>query len=259
MKIVSWNVNSLRSAEAKFLAFMETEQPDVVMLQEVRAHQNQLSFFLQNVSGYDVLFNDSGRPGYAGTAVYYTKKLQFTGITSETGNKTLDSEGRSIVAQLGNFKLVNVYVPNGNMNEVRLNYKVEFLKNLIAWVKEQTGNGFSIIIGGDLNIAHTPNDLYAPNANAKVSGFLPIERKLFDDLLATGLLDSFRLFHPDGKYFSWWSLGDKTRSQNKGWRFDYFLVSKDMQNKIKSAEILKAVFGSDHCPVLITYDQSLFP
>jgi exodeoxyribonuclease-3 len=250
MKLVSWNVNSLRSAEEKFLQFLNKEKPDILMLQELRAHPDQLSLFLKFVPGYEAIFNHSGRPGYGGTAIYFLKEIA-PKITKKVGNEILDAEGRTIYALLGNLHLFNFYVPNGSGGGKRLKYKHQFLQQIGSFVQKLLSAKQSVIIGADMNVAHTELDLYSPQTNRQSSGFLLEARKIFDQLLAIGLTDTFRLFETSGGYYTWWSLCDRTRSKNQGWRYDYFLISPDLKDKVKKSVILKDVFGSDHCPIML--------
>lgn len=251
MKLVSWNVNSLRAAEENFLKFLNQEQPEIVMLQELRAHPDQLSLFLKFIPGYEMVFNPSGRPGYGGTAIYYQESLALRNISLQTGNQILDSEGRAIVCQVENLSLFNFYVPNGSGGGKRLAYKHRFLKEIGNYLQELIKKGETVIVGADMNVAHTPLDLYSPKTNLQNSGFLPEARKIFGQILKIGLLDSFRLFEKGAGHYTWWSLRDRTRSKNQGWRYDYFLASNNLKDKIKRSVILSNVFGSDHCPIML--------
>jgi len=251
MKLVSWNVNSLRSAENKFLKFVEDEEPDIVMLQEVRAHPDQLSIFLQNIPNYRVHHNYSGRLGYGGTALYYKSSLRPDLLTAVTGQTILDNEGRTIVFGLNDLAIVNFYVPNGNRNEERLKYKLDFCDCAKSYLQKLITKYQSVVVGGDFNVAPTELDLYSPDTNKKHSGFLPEERDWFNSLCDLGLLDSFRLFTTEGGHYTWWHMRDPERKNNKGWRFDYFLVSNSLKDRVKRSEILKNVYGSDHCPILL--------
>lgn len=251
MKLVSWNVNSLRSAEESFLEFVDAQQPDIVMIQELRAHPNDLSFFLRFIPGYKGEFNYSGRPGYGGTAWYHKESLPVRDVKFTSGHAILDSEGRTILGQLGNLIIINLYTPNGNRSLERLDYKLKFYKTVNLFVRSLKNQGYSIIIGGDLNVAHTELDLFAPRDNENHSGFLPQERQWLDELLNVGFVDTFRLFEKGGGHYTWWHLGDPKRERNKGWRFDYFLVSADLSPRVNKSGILKEVFGSDHCPIFL--------
>lgn len=249
MKIYSWNVNSLRSCENNFLQFLKDYQPDIVGIQELRGTPDQLSFFLKFVDGYSTLFNDSGRPGYAGTALYYKNSLDVKEITNITGNEILDREGRVIKMVVGDITIFNYYTPNGSSSEERLKFKLQYYDQMLKLSKELIDNGEKVIVGGDMNVGHTHKDTYLKNC--KTSGFLPEERKWFDDMLSIGFIDSFRIFQKEGGYYTWWHLGDPKRERNNGWRFDYFLVSNNLKNNVKSAGILKDIYGSDHCPIWV--------
>lgn len=252
MKIYSWNVNSLRSYEDKYLQFLKEYQPDIVAIQELRATEDQLSFFLKFVDGYSTLFNDSGRPGYAGTAMYYKNNLGVKEISKRTENKVLDVEGRVIYMKVNDIHLFNFYTPNGSASEERLKFKLKYYNEILNLTKDLINKGEKVIIGGDLNVGHTHEDMYLKNC--KTSGFLPEERKWFDDMLNIGMLDSFRMFQKDGGYYTWWHMRDPKREKNNGWRFDYFLISKNLKDRVKGAGICKDVYGSDHCPIWVEVD-----
>jgi len=252
--LTSWNVNSLRSSEKQFLSFLKDYNPDVVMIQELRAHPDQLPFFLKSVAGYTPFYNDSGRPGYAGTALYYKSNLGITDVIKITGNGVLDTEGRTIVAKYNHTYIVNFYTPSGNSSPERLKFKLAFYNEMLVYLRSLLNEGNSVIVGGDLNVAATEKDLFDPISNVNMSAYLPEERKWFADLLKLGFQDTFRLFESDGGHYTWWHMRDPKRKRNKGWRFDYFLVSQELETKVKRAEILRTVFGSDHCPILLELD-----
>lgn len=254
MILTSWNVNSLRSTEKEFIKFIADYSPDVVMIQELRAHPDQLSFFLTNIAGYSSFFNDSGRPGYAGTALYYKSDSGVTDVTNKTGNDVLDSEGRTIVCQCNDTTIINFYTPNGNSSEERLVFKLQFYDEVGKYISKLLKEQTNIIIGGDLNVAATEKDLFDPVRSARFSAFLPQEREWFQSLLDVGFTDSFRMFEKEGGHYTWWHMKDPKRKKNKGWRFDYFLVSDALKPKVRRAEILKDVYGSDHCPILLEMD-----
>lgn len=249
MKIYSWNVNSLRSYEDRYLQFLKDYQPDIVGIQELRATEDQLSFFLRFVEGYSTLFNDSGRPGYAGTAMYYKNNLDVKDISKRTGNDILDIEGRVIKIVVGDITIFNFYTPNGNSSEERLKFKLQYYDEILKLVKHMIESGQKVIVGGDLNVGHTHDDLYLKDC--KSSGFLPEERKWFDDMLDIGFVDSFRMFQKGSGYYTWWHMRDPKREKNNGWRFDYFLVSNSLKARVKGAGICKNVYGSDHCPIWV--------
>ncbi|MFC1790059.1 exodeoxyribonuclease III [Patescibacteria group bacterium] len=249
MKIVSWNVNGLRSTEEQFLQFMARYQPEVVLLQELRCHPNNLSFFLKMIPGYRVEFNDSGRPGYAGTALYYQESLPIKKISFLKNHSFLGKEGRTIFFQIGEVVYFNFYTPNGNSSPKRLKFKLKFYQAVTNYLEKLLGQKKKIIVGGDLNVAHTELDVFAPQNYQHHSGFLPEEKRWFDHLLEIGFTDTFRVFNQENGHYTWWHMKDPKRKLNRGWRFDYFLVSKTLVSKVKKSVILKNVFGSDHCPI----------
>lgn len=249
MRIYSWNVNGIRSAEVSFLSFIKNYKPDILLLQEVRAHPDQISYFVKNIAGYNSFFNDSGRAGYGGTAVYYKKKLSI-GVETKLRFGILWDEGRCILIKIGDIYILNVYVPNGNSSEDRLEYKFKFYDDLTNLLSQWRKEGRKVVLGGDLNVAHTEKDLFAPQS-ARNSGFLKEEREWMSSILDLGFIDTFRLFNQEGGNYTWWSMRDPTRKSNKGWRYDYLIVSEDLETRVKKSEILKDVFGSDHCPILM--------
>lgn len=172
-------------------------------------------------------------------------------LTTITGQAILDNEGRTVLFAFNGLLIVNFYIPNGNRNKERLKYKLSFCNCAANYLKEIKNKYQSIIIGGDFNVAPTELDLYSPKTNKKHSGFLPEERDWFNSLLEVGFLDSFRLFNTEGGNYTWWHMRDPERKNNKGWRFDYFLVSKNLKDRVKRSEILRSVCGSDHCPILL--------
>lgn len=252
MKIVSWNVNGLRSTEQQFLKFIERDKPDILMLQELRAHPDQLNFFIKQIPGYKVHFNPAEKSGYSGTALYYKSNLGIESLSDRFNSKVLSAEGRTIEIRVNDLVVFNLYTPNGTRSEERLKYKFKYYEAILTHIQTLLNTGKSIIVGGDLNVAHNEKDLYAPEKNRNHSGFLPKEREWFDRLLQVGLVDTFRIFEKRGKFYTWWHMRDPKRKRNRGWRFDYFLVSKDLKGKVKDSQILKHVFGSDHCPIELT-------
>lgn len=255
MKLVSWNVNGLRSAEDPFLAFVAEHQPDVLMLQEVRAFPEQLSIFVQAIPGYSVVFHPAEKAGYSGTAIYYKDSAPLEDVRRLKENPTLDAEGRTLVAHIGKTSIINSYSPNGTSGEVRLSFKLNFYEELTRYIQHLRTAGREVILGGDLNVAHTERDLYDPRSNMNHSGFLQAERAWIDNLLQNGFYDSFRLFQEEAGHYSWWHMRDPKRLANRGWRFDYFLVSEGLRDKVTGASILKDIYGSDHAPILLEVEM----
>lgn len=251
MKIISWNVNGIRAVEKKgFFPFIEAEQPDILCLQETKAHDHQLEETLLKVPGYASYFHSGDRKGYSGTAVYYKKEP--LNITTGLSNPVFNSEGRTIIMEYPDFILYNVYFPNGQKDDERLQFKMAFNHCLQNDIQTLLAAGKNVIVGGDINIAHREIDLKNPRENSKRSGFLPIERAWIDDFLGIGMVDSWRRQHPDEIKYSWWSYRFSARKNNAGWRIDSFYVSQNFMEQVESTDILNDVMGSDHCPIVLT-------
>ncbi|MCB2361726.1 exodeoxyribonuclease III [Clostridium estertheticum] len=250
MKIYSWNVNGIRAIKNKgFIEWVEGEQPDVLCLQETKIQEDQISDELKNIEGYSSYFSCAQKKGYSGVAIY-TKQKPIS-VMRGIGIEKFDSEGRILIAEFENFTLFNIYFPNGQKDEDRLNYKMEFYDELLAYCEKLRKKGKKLIICGDYNTAHNVIDLKNPKANEKYSGFLPIERAWMDKFIAHGYVDTFRYLHAEEVKYSWWSYRFKAREKNAGWRLDYFFITKDLLSELKEATILNDVVGSDHCPVSI--------
>jgi exodeoxyribonuclease-3 len=248
MRILSWNVNGLRSIYKKgFVPWVEQVQPDILCIQETKASPEQLKQDLTEISGYRSYFASAVKKGYSGVALYtqHAPDEVHYGI----GSERFDQEGRMIIAHYQNFILYNVYFPNGKASAERLKFKMEFYDAFLEHVQRQKEFGKGLIICGDVNTAHTEIDLARPKANEKVSGFLPEERAWIDKFLASGYVDTFRVFTKEGGHYTWWDLKSGARQRNVGWRIDYFYVSSDVAKRVKTACILPAVMGSDHCPI----------
>jgi len=247
VKLISWNINGIKSALSKgLLGFIETHNPDILCLQETRSPKEAPTV---DLPGYQQYWNDAAKPGYSGTAIFTkTKPLK---VTNGIGVAKHDNEGRVLTAEFKDFFLVNVYVPNAKRELERLPYRtkewdVDFLKYLKKIEKKKP-----VIFCGDLNVAHTEIDLTNPKSNVKNHGFTPEERAGFDNIVKAGFLDTFREFEKGGSHYTWWSRMHNCRARNIGWRIDYFLMSPSLRKRLKSATILKDVMGSDHCPVAI--------
>ncbi|MGH4140151.1 exodeoxyribonuclease III [Clostridium sp.] len=250
MKIYSWNVNGIRAIKGKgFIDWVTKEQPDVLCLQETKIQEVQISEELKNIEGYYSYFSCAEKKGYSGVATY-TKQKPIS-VTYGIGIERFDSEGRIVITEFEDFTLLNIYFPNGQKDEFRLKYKMEFYDALLDYCEALREKGKKLIICGDYNTAHTAIDLKNPKANEKYSGFLPIERAWMDKFISFGYVDTFRYLHEEEEKYSWWSYRFKAREKNVGWRIDYFFVTEDLISKIKEADILNDVIGSDHCPVCI--------
>ena len=245
MRLVSWNVNGLRACMEKgFLTFFNEIDADIFSLQETKLQQGQISL---DLPGYHQYWNYAEKKGYSGTAVF-TKEEPLS-VFYGLGIEKHDHEGRVITLEFERFYLVTVYTPNSQEELKRLGYRMEWEDDFRIYLKKLEENK-PVILCGDLNVAHKEIDLKNPKTNRKNAGFTDQEREKMTNLLESGFTDTFRYFYPDlqGSY-SWWSYRFKAREKNAGWRIDYFLASKSLDNTLKEAVIYKDIFGSDHCPV----------
>ncbi len=261
MKIISWNVNGIRAVHNKglFVPFIQKYKPDVLCLQETKAFQHQHAVDLPD---YEEYWNSATKPGYSGTAIF-TKEKPLTVINglpeklakkyglADDGYGDPNAEGRVIAAEFKKCWVVSVYTPNSkdDLSRIPLRHKqwdpafLEYMRQL-----EKTK---PVIFCGDLNVAHTPDDLANPKPNIGKKGFTEEERGGIDKIIAAGFIDTFRIFTQGNGHYSWWSHFAKARLRNVGWRIDYIFASKSLKSKIKKALILPEVMGSDHCPVEI--------
>lgn len=248
MKICSWNVNGIRALQKKgFTDWISTEDPDILCLQETKAHPGQLPEEIVQIPGYKSYWHWADRKGYSGVATY-TRQAPHS-VNRHIGVEKFDAEGRVLITEYDRFMLFNVYFPNGQMGEERLRYKLDFYNTLIEYCDVLLKNGKEIIICGDFNTAHREIDLRNPKANEQRSGFLPVEREVLDQFLARGYVDAFRHLYPEKIQYSWWSYRTRARERGIGWRIDFFYVSLNMVEEIKDCRILDQVEGSDHCPI----------
>ncbi|NMC31421.1 MAG: exodeoxyribonuclease III [Veillonellaceae bacterium] len=247
MKLVSWNVNGLRACLNKgFADFFAAANADIVCIQETKMQPGQAEV---NFAGYEQFWNSAEKKGYSGTAVF--SRLQPLAVSYGMGLPEHDREGRIITLEYDEFQLVNVYTPNSQRGLSRLEYRLQWEDDFRAYVG-RLDRKKPVVVCGDLNVAHQEIDIKNPAANKNNAGFTPQERGKMTELLASGLTDSFRQLYPDRRdVYSWWSYMGNARERNVGWRIDYFLVSGQIQNRIREAEIRMEVQGSDHCPVVL--------
>ncbi len=253
MKLYSWNVNGIRAASEKGLfAWMQSEAPDMLCLQETKLQEANLRPEFTEVESYNDYWNHAEKKGYSGTVTYTRPKP--IAVRYGLGLQRFDAEGRVVETEFEEFSLFNIYFPNGQQSEERLRFKLDFYDAALDCFNQRRAAGKSVVICGDYNTAHQAIDLKNPKQNENYSGFLPVERAWLDKLVREGYLDTYRFLHPEETKYSWWSYRFQSRSKNIGWRIDYFFVSDDLKTKIKSAEILTDVTGSDHCPILLELD-----
>jgi len=248
LNLISWNVNGARAVLKKgFLDFLAAEEPHVLGIQETKLQEEQIPGELRSPLNYQAHWNHAERKGYSGTALF--SRIPVTGVSFLEGNGLLGLEGRVIQADFNDFIYFNVYFPNGQMHDERLEYKLRFYDEFLAHCESLRGSGRSLILTGDFNTAHREIDLKNPRANENRSGFLPVERAWMDRLMEIGYVDTFRMLYPHRVAYSWWTYRFQARQKNVGWRIDYFLISPDLVDRVEDALILTDVAGSDHCPV----------
>ena len=247
-RFISWNVNGLRAIEKKgFLDFLALSKADILAVQETKADPQQLSAALTLPQGYHAYFASAQRKGYSGVACYAKEKP--LNVTPGLGIEEFDAEGRTLILEYPDFYFLNIYFPNGGQGEDRIDFKLRFYDAFLKKSKELFATGKTVIACGDVNTAHTELDLARPKQNENVTGFLPKERAWLDNFFSQGYVDAFRLFEKEGGHYSWWDYKTRARERNVGWRIDYFMVDESSAPKVKSAQILSDVLGSDHCPI----------
>ena len=245
MKLVSWNVNGLRAIMSKnFMEEFDKLDADFFCLQETKLQEGQIDW---NKEGYFDYWNYAEKKGYSGTAIFTKRKP--LDVTYGIGVEEHDHEGRVITLEYDSFYMIVVYTPNSQNELKRLDYRMTWedaFRDYLCGLKEKK----SVIVCGDMNVAHKEIDLKNPKTNRRNAGFTDEERDKMTKLLDAGFIDTFRYFYPDQTdIYSWWSYRFRAREKNAGWRIDYFLVSEDLKDKLKDAKIHTDIFGSDHCPV----------
>lgn len=247
MKLISWNVNGIRACVKKgFLDFYEDTRPDVLCLQEVKAQEHEAALELKGMK--HVSWNSAEKKGYSGTAIF--SKVEPLKVTKGIGKAEHDQEGRVITLEYEKYFLVNCYTPNAKRDLSRLEYRQEWDKLFLKYLKKLEKKK-PVMFCGDLNVAHTEIDLANPKTNTRNAGFTQEERTGFDNIVDAGFIDTFREFEKDGGHYTWWSYMNKARERNIGWRIDYWGISPELRTKLKESYILPEVMGSDHCPVVM--------
>jgi exodeoxyribonuclease-3 len=260
MKIISWNVNGIRAVHKKglFLPFIEKYAPDVLCLQETKAEQHQSVMELKD---YEEYWNSATKKGYSGTAIF--SKVKPIAVILNIPDKILkkynlkdtygdpNTEGRIVTAEFKNFYVVSVYTPNAkdDLSRIPLRHN-QWDPAFLEYIKDLEKNK-PVIFCGDLNVAHTEDDLARPKENVGNKGFTVEEREGIDNIIKAGFIDTFRMFTKGNGHYTWWTHFANARTRNVGWRIDYFFVSKKMEKKVKAAKIFPEVMGSDHCPIYL--------
>lgn len=249
-KLISWNVNGLRSCMGKgFMDFFDSVDADIFCLQEIKLSEGQIEWNKENYYSY---WNYAEKKGYSGTAVFSKEKP--LSVKYEIGIDEHDHEGRVITLEFDNFYMVTVYTPNSQRELTRLEYRMKWEDDFRNFLNDLRKTK-PVVVTGDMNVAHKEIDLKNPKTNRKNAGFTDEERQKMTELLDSGFIDTFRYFYPDVEQkYSWWSYMFKSREKNAGWRIDYFLASKELEDRLISAEIHDKVLGSDHCPIELVID-----
>jgi exodeoxyribonuclease-3 len=251
--LLSWNVNGIRAIAKKgFLDWVQIENADIICIQETKAMVEQVPTEVAKPKGYHSYWSSAERKGYSGTLIYSREKPKK--VLYGMDEPRFDSEGRMVVCEYPNFVLFNVYFPNGQKDQERLRYKLDFYDLFLDTIDSYKKKGNGVVVCGDLNTAHKEIDLARPKENSNRSGFLPVERAWMDKLVSHGYVDSFREFVKEPGKYSWWDYKTRARERNVGWRLDYFFVSDNIVPNLKGAFIEKNIMGSDHCPVGIVLE-----
>jgi len=253
VKLLSWNVNGLRSVWKKgLLDVLGAEAADVVCLQETKLQAEQVADEMRAPPGYRSYWSFAERKGYSGVVTYL--RAEPIAASPLCDSPVLDCEGRLVHTELPDFHLLNVYFPNGGMGPERLQHKLAFYEAFLAFTESLRKRGKGVVVCGDVNTAHTEIDLARPKEHEKTSGFLPAEREWVARFIAAGYHDTFRIFTAEPGHYTWWDLKSGARARNVGWRIDYFFVSDELRGCVRGAAILPHVLGSDHCPITLTLE-----
>ncbi|MBU3822164.1 exodeoxyribonuclease III [Flavobacteriaceae bacterium XHP0103] len=254
MKIISYNVNGIRAAVNKgFIDWLQSADPDVICLQEIKALKEQLDLEIFEEAGYKYHYWFSAqKKGYSGVAIL--SKIKPDHVEYGTGIDSMDFEGRNLRADYNGVSVMSLYLPSGT-NDARLGHKLEYMDMFQDYINNLKKEFPHLIICGDYNICHEEIDIHNPKGLSNVSGFLPVEREWIGNFIDSGFIDSFRHLNKEPDNYTWWSYRANARANNKGWRLDYAMVAEPLQEKIKRAVILKEAVHSDHCPILLELEK----
>lgn len=253
LNLYSWNVNGIRAAQKKgLLDWLDATQPDMLAIQETKAHPDQLDDALREPPGYHSYFAwATVKKGYSGVALY--TKTEPNVVQIGLGNEEFDDEGRTFIAEYDAFVFIGAYFPNGGQANARVPFKMAYKAAFLEVCEQYRADGKSVIFCGDVNTAHQPIDLARPDENVKNTGFMPEERAWIDEVIAAGYRDIWRDLHPDTTdVYTFWTNWGQARPRNVGWRIDYFFITPDLQPYVVGAEIHDKTMGSDHCPISLT-------
>jgi len=250
MKIISYNVNGIRAAMRKgFTDWLRQTKPDIICLQEIKAKKDQVDIAEIEAAGYPYHYwYSANKKGYSGVAILLKEEPNH--IEYGTGIDYMDFEGRNLRVDFGDFSVMSLYLPSGT-NDARLEHKLTYMADFLEYVNTLKKNFPNMVICGDYNICHKEIDIHNPVQNKNTSGFLPVEREWIGNFIDSGFIDSFRYLNKEPHNYTWWSYRANSRANNKGWRIDYNMVAKPLQENIKRAVILPNAHHSDHCPHMV--------
>lgn len=250
IRIISYNVNGIRAAIKKgFTDWLATDPADIICLQEIKAHQENIDHAVISKLGYEQYWYPAEKKGYSGVAVF--TRIHPDKVYNGNGYMQSDSEGRVIRMDIGDLSLINAYFPSGTSGDLRQTYKYQWLDEFHAYLRQLREERPALVVCGDYNICHKAIDIHDPVGNKKSSGFLPEERAWMDTFFGDGFIDTFRCFNPHPQQYSWWSMRANSRERNKGWRIDYISVTEKLRPRLKDAKIHPEIKHSDHCPVYL--------
>ena len=250
MKIITYNVNGIRSAISKgFVDWVKATDADMICLQEVKAEEHQIDKAIFEELGYEIHWYAAEKKGYSGVAIF--TKVKPTKIVHGCGIEIYDREGRVLRTDFEDFSLMSVYMPSGSSGEERQGFKMKWLTDFHEYIYDLKKTVPNLIISGDYNICHHPIDIHNPKSNANSPGFLPDERAWIGGFLDNGFIDTFRHFNPEPHHYTWWSYRAGARTKNLGWRIDYHCATESMRERLLRSAILPEAKHSDHCPVLL--------
>jgi exodeoxyribonuclease-3 len=254
MKIISYNVNGIRSALSKgFLEWLQATNADVVCLQEIKCCDDKIDKTIFHSLGYEVHWHPAVKKGYSGVAIL--SKVAPKSVKVGCDMEVYDNEGRVLRIDFDGFSVLNVYMPSGSSGDERQDFKMKWLADFHDYANKLKTELPGLVICGDYNICHQPIDIHNPKSNKNSSGFLPEERDWFTSFLATGFTDTFRHFNQEPHNYTWWSYRAGARGKNLGWRIDYLLATDNLKEKLKRAAILPEAKHSDHCPVMLELEH----
>jgi exodeoxyribonuclease-3 len=248
LKIISYNVNGIRSALTKgFATWLKEAAPDVICLQEMKVHKDDFDPKPFEALGYHCFLFDAAKKGYSGVAIF--SKIKPDNVVYGTGIKQYDDEGRTVRIDIGDLSIISIYFPSGTTGDERQSVKMKFLDDVFGYLHQLEKTRKKLVVAGDYNICHREIDIHNPVSNKDTSGFKPEERAWMEKFFNSGFIDTFRHFNPQPHEYSWWSFRANARANNKGWRIDYISVTNNLEKNLVESKMFQQVKHSDHCPV----------